>query len=494
MPDLFESIGSPSKPRAYRALVGGSWIDAADGEVLPIFSPVDGSLVGAVPALGEAEVRRAVDAAADAQPAWADLTLDQRASVLLRAADLVDRNADRFTSLLATEIAKPRKDAQEEISRTAALIRFFADEGRLACGALLFGDGFRGYSKDKIAMVYREPVGVVLAITPFNYPLAIPASKVAPALIAGNTVVVKPATQGAISALHMAELFRQAGVPAGVLNIVTGASSKIGDGLVGHPRVSLVAFTGSTDVGRRVAQAAGTIPLQMELSGKDAAIVLADADVALAAREIVASAFAYAGQRCPAVKLVLAVGDIADVLIGSMVTLVARLVVGDPRQDGVDVPPLISDAAADRVQLFLEDAVRRGAKVVCGGERNGRFVQPTILDGVTEEMQVASEELLGPVLPVMRVPDVRAALHMANGSRYGLQCSVFSRNIDRAMYIARQLQVGTVQINGRPTRGPDHFPSHGVKESGMGSLGANHSILAMTRARTIVLNLRDQHP
>jgi glyceraldehyde-3-phosphate dehydrogenase (NADP+) len=469
-------------------LLDGQWIGAAGGDTIDILSPVDGSLVGRVPAMTRADVDRALAGTKQALAGWAEAPIHERAAVFYRAADLLEARADEIARVLTMEIAKDEKSAVFEVRRTADFLRYTADAGKSMAGEAIGGDNFPGGSKHKISYVSRVPLGTVLAISPFNYPVNLSVSKIAPALIGGNTVLLKPATQGAVSALHLAAVMQAAGLPAGVLNTVTGRGGDIGDYLVTHPGVNFINFTGSTQVGRRIAGLARMVPLMLELGGKDAAIVLPDADMDFAADNIVSGAYAYAGQRCTAVKRILAENHVADKLVPRLLTRIAALKVGDPR-DNATIVPLIDAKAADFVAGLINDAVQKGAKVLTGGGRHVNLIEPTLVDFVTPDMRLAWEEPFGPVLPILRVKNVQEAIDIANRSEYGLQSSVFTNSIHDAFGIAAQLEVGTVQINNKTERGPDHFPFLGVKASGMGTQGVKYAIEAMTRPKAVVFNL-----
>ncbi|MGK0469159.1 MAG: glyceraldehyde-3-phosphate dehydrogenase (NADP+) [Clostridium sp.] len=347
-------------------------------------------------------------------------------------------------------------------------------------------DNFPGFKKNKISFVTKVPVGIVLAISPFNYPINLSASKIAPALIGGNSVILKPSTQGAISSLHLVALFHKAGIPNGVLNTITGKGSEIGDYLVTHKDINFINFTGSTKVGKHVAKIAGMVPMIMELGGKDAAIILSDADIEGAAKDIVTGAFSYSGQRCTAVKRVLVMNDVADTLTLALTKNIKLLKIGNP-EDCCDITPLIDNSAADYIQELIDDAISKGATLLCGNKREKNLIYPTLFDNVTTDMRLAWEEPFGPVLPVIRVNSIEEAITIANKSEYGLQSSVYTKNIDNAFNIASRLEVGTVQINNKPERGPDHFPFSGTKSSGMGTQGIRYSIEAMTRMKSTVL-------
>jgi len=491
MSDFFSDLKTGDTIPTYKYFIGGEWKTSASGNTLEVRSPIDGSLVGRIQACTKEEAAAVVEDAAKSWQAWNDLTVSRRADILHKVDDLMFEHKDELINLLMLEIGKTHASAEEEVVRTAELIHYFNEEGRRFYGEIIWGDSFPGYSKDKICLVYREPYGVILCIGPFNYPLNLSASKIAPALITGNSAVFKPPLQGSISCLFMTEIFRKGGVPPGVLNTITGIPSEIGDVLASHPQVAMVSFTGSTKTGKYIAHTAGLKKLMLELGGKDAAIVLKDADLELTTKQIVKGGFSYSGQRCTAMKRVLPVPEIADRLVEMIVESVLKLKVGDPREKDVFIGPVISDASADYVQGLIDDAIARGAKVLCGNKRNGRLIWPTVLDNVTLNMRVAWEEPFGPVLPIIRVKSIDEAIQIANRSEYGLQSAVFTQDVDAAFYVGRKLEVGTVNVNGADSRGPDHFPFLGVKNSGMETQGVHYSIEAMTRTKAITLNLRN---
>ncbi len=491
MSDFFSDLKTGDAIPTYKYFVGGEWKTSTSGRTLEVRSPIDGSLVGRIQACTKEEAAAVIENAAKSWQAWNDLTVSRRADILHKVDDLIFEHKDELINLLMMEIGKNYASAEEEVVRTAELIHYFNEEGRRFYGEIIWGDSFPAYSKDKICLVYREPYGVILCIGPFNYPLNLSASKIAPALITGNSAVFKPPLQGAISCLFMTEIFRQGGVPSGVLNTITGSPSEIGDALASHPQVAMLSFTGSTKTGKHLAHTAGPKKMMLELGGKDAAIVLKDADLELTTKQIVKGAFSYSGQRCTAMKRVLPVPEIADRLVEMIVESVKKLKVGDPREKDVFIGPVISDASADYVQGLIDDAIANGAKVLCGNKRDGRLLWPTVLDNVTLDMRVAWEEPFGPVLPIIRVKNIDEAIEIANRSEYGLQSAVFTQDIDAAFYVGKKLEVGTVNVNGADSRGPDHFPFLGVKNSGMETQGVHYSIEAMTRTKAITLNLRN---
>lgn len=485
---MFENI---STNKVYKNLVNGEWVECKSGSTSEIFSPVDGSLVGKTQLFTKDEINDVIYSSKEAQKAWKDTPVSERAKILEKTADLLEENIEILSEILESEIAKDTDSAISEIRRTADFIRFTANEGMHSQGETIGADNFPGFKKNKISFVTRVPLGIVLAISPFNYPINLSASKIAPALMAGNSVILKPPSQGSISALYLAELFNKAGLPKGVLNTVTGKGSEIGDYLITHEDINFINFTGSTSVGKHIASIAGMVPMLLELGGKDAAIVLEDADLEMTAKNIVAGAYSYSGQRCTAVKRVLVVNGVADELVKLIENEVLKLKVGKPGK-GVLITPLINSGSADFVQELIDDAISKGATLILGNKREGNLLYPTLLDNVTVDMRLAWEEPFGPVLPIIRVKDANEAIDIANKSEYGLQSSVFTKNIDNAFMIARKLEVGTVQINNKTERGPDHFPFLGVKSSGMGTQGIRYSIEAMSRPKAIVLNLDKQ--
>ncbi|GCD12094.1 NADP-dependent glyceraldehyde-3-phosphate dehydrogenase [Clostridium tagluense] len=478
---MFNSI---VKDKNYKNLFNGDWVTS--NNTIDIISPVDNSLVGTIPAMSKDEANIVIQNSKASQKNWANMAISSRAEVLHKAAALLDENVDYLSQLMQVEIAKDKHSCIAEIKRTADFIRFTADAGKHLEGETIGADNFPGFKKNKISFVTKVPVGVVLAISPFNYPINLSASKIAPALIGGNSVILKPSTQGAISALHLVAIFHEAGVPHGVINTITGRGCEIGDYLVTHNDIDFINFTGSTQVGKHIAVIAGMVPMIMELGGKDAAIVLCDADIESAGRDIVTGAFSYSGQRCTAVKRVLVINDVADSLIYELMKNIKLLKIGNP-EDDCDITPLIDNKAADYVQELIDDALGHGATLLCGNKRNANLFYPTLFDNVTTDMRLAWEEPFGPLLPVIRVKNIKEAIDIANRSVYGLQTSVYTKNIDDAFNIANKLEVGTVQINNKPERGPDHFPFSGTKSSGMGTQGIRYSIEAMTRLKSTVL-------
>ena len=471
----------------YQNLVNGQW--KSSEKEITIYSPINQEELGTVPAMSQAEVDEAMQAAHAALPAWRALSAVERAAYLHKTAAILERDKEKIGTILAKEVAKGIKAAIGEVVRTADLIRYAAEEGLRITGQAMEGGGFEAASKNKLAVVRREPVGVVLAIAPFNYPVNLSGSKIAPALIAGNVVMFKPPTQGSISGLLLAKAFEEAGIPAGVFNTITGRGSEIGDYIIEHKEVNFINFTGSTPIGERIGRLAGMRPIMLELGGKDAALVLEDADLEHAAKQIVAGAFSYSGQRCTAIKRVIVLESVADKLADLLQEEVAKLTVGDPF-DNADITPVIDNASADFIWGLIEDAQEKGAQALTPIKREGNLLWPVLFDQVTKDMKVAWEEPFGPVLPIIRVASVEEAIAFANESEFGLQSSVFTNDFKKAFEIAEKLEVGTVHINNKTQRGPDNFPFLGVKGSGAGVQGIKYSIEAMTNVKSIVFDVK----
>lgn len=479
-----------NKELIYGNLINGQWVESASGNVIAITSPVDGSLVGKIQAISKEEVNEVIRHSKESLSLWGGIPIYEKARILYKAAELLEERAEEISDILMMEIAKDKKSSVSEVKRTADFLRFTADAGKSLEGIAVSGENFPGGSRNKISYVKRVPLGTVLAISPFNYPINLSASKIGPALIGGNTVILKPATQGAVSALHLVKALQDAGLPAGVLQTVTGKGSEIGDYIVTHESIDFINFTGSTEVGRHLSKISCMTPLLQELGGKDAALVLEDADLEYAANNIVEGAFSYSGQRCTAVKRIITTDKVADRLVDMVKTGIENLPVGDPRENAV-VTPLIDQKAADFAEFLIQDAIAKGAELIVGNKREGNLIYPTLLDKVTVDMEIAWKEPFSPILPIIRVKDMEEGIEIANRSEYGLQSSVFTRDINKAFRIAEKLEVGTVQINNKTERGPDHFPFLGVKASGMGTQGVKYSIEAMTRPKAITINLTE---
>lgn len=486
----FAELRDDKTPPAYRWFDGVKWVPSKNGHFVPVISPIDQSTLGRIPVVTHDEIDAAIKEAHVAQKAWQEKTVLERGKVLHLAADWIREHEAYLTSLLVREIGKPTDEAKDEILRSSDMIDYFAHEALHMKGEQLPSDAFPGYDKSKISIIERVPLGVILAIAPFNYPVNLSVSKLAPALVTGNAVIYKPPTNGAISGLHLTQIFRKAGVPDGVLVTVTGGGEDIGDYLVGHPGIDMITFTGSSQVGKHAASIAGMIPLLFECGGNNPAIVLNDCDTEETALEIVKGAFSFAGQRCTAIKYVLGISADIDRILPRVVELTKEKIhMGDPRSPQTkSVGPLITEPAAREIESRIVKAEKDGAKVVLGGVRRGNYIEPTILDKVKPDMEIVRTETFGPVVSFIRVKNTQEAIEIVNKSTYGLQAAVYTADEGTGIRIAQKLDVGTVWINSKPQRGPDHFPFLGIKGSGVGVQGIGYSLDAMTRLKPIVLN------
>ncbi|CAK0773666.1 hypothetical protein CVIRNUC_004089 [Coccomyxa viridis] len=474
----------------YKYYVNGEWKESTSDKSVGILNPTSNETVYKVQACTQKEVDSVFEAAKKAQKAWARTPLWKRAEYLHKVDGLMKDNAQPMADALLNEVAKGAKDSLTEVIRSGDLIAYTAEEGvrYLGEGMLLNSDSFPGQDRSKLCMASKVPLGVVLCIPPFNYPVNLAVSKIAPALMAGNTVVVKPPTQGAVAGCHMIQAFHKAGLPPGVLNLVTGRGSEIGDYLTTHPLVNCISFTGG-DTGLSICKKAGMVPIQMELGGKDVCIICEDADLDLAAKNIIKGGFSYSGQRCTAVKLILVVESVADKLVDMVSKAVDGLSVGKP-EDNCTITPVISKSSADFIEGLVKDCEEKGAKLLQKYRREGNLIWPLLIDHVTPDMRLAWEEPFGPVVPVVRVKTVEEAVDHCNANNLALQGCVFSRDIDQAIRVSDAMETGTVQVNGAPARGPDHFPFQGFRDSGIGSQGIKNSLAMMVKTKTTVLNLR----
>jgi succinate-semialdehyde dehydrogenase/glutarate-semialdehyde dehydrogenase len=464
-------------PRLLRrqAYVDGAWIDADSGATFPVADPADGGAIGSVPKMGGAEARRAVAAAAAAFPAWRRLTAKQRAAILRKWYDLILANADDLALLMTAEQGKPLAEARGEVVYGASFVEWFAEEGKR-----VYGDTIPQHGADKRIVVVKEPVGVVAAITPWNFPNAMITRKVAPALAAGCTVVIKPAEDTPLSALALAELAGRAGFPKGVLNVITGTPEEIGRELTANPAVRKLSFTGSTEVGKLLMrQCADTVKkVSLELGGNAPFIVFDDADLDAAVAGAIASKYRNTGQTCVCANRLLVQDGVYDDFASRLAQAVSGLKVGPGLKGETQQGPLINAEALAKVERLVADAVEKGARVVCGGRRHalgGTFYEPTILADVTADMACAREEIFGPVAPLYRFKDDAEAIRLANDTPYGLAAYFYSRDIGRVWRVAEALEYGIIGIN-EGIISTEVAPFGGMKESGIGREGSKYGI------------------
>lgn len=487
--DHFSSIHDDKSPPTYKYFNGEKWLDSKSGDLIDVISPIDNSILGRIFSLTTTEIKKVADLGREAQKEWRETATIKRSRVLHLVSDWLRSHEDFFTTLIVKEIGKPFTEAKEEVIRSADMIERFAQAVLNMSGEELSGESFPGYDKSKTAIVEKVPLGVVLAVSPFNYPLNLAVSKIAPALANGNSVIFKPATQGSITGLCLTEVFRLAGLPKGVLVTLTGNAEKINEYLLSQKYIDMIAFTGSSSTGEKIAAKAGMTPCLFELGGNNGAIVLPEAEMEETATELVKGAFSYSGQRCTAVKYVLALEPTLEKLIPKVIKKTKEIIkMGDPRNSQNNFGPMISEMAANEVEKRIYLAKAAGARILSGGKREGRYIEPTILDKVSPSMEIVETETFGPVLCFIKADSIKEAISIINNSGYGLQSCVFTEDEGSAIEIARQLETGSVQINGKPQRGPDNFPFLGIKKSGVGVQGIRYSLEAMIRLRPIVLN------
>lgn len=487
--NYFADLHDHKSPPTYKFFSGEKWIESVSGKTIDVISPVDGSTLGRIQAVTNSEIDHAIQRAKKAQEIWSQTPMVQRARTLYLVSDWVRHHEHFLSTLLIKEIGKPISDAKDEILRSADMIEYFANEGLHINGEEISSESFSGYDQSKIAIVERVPLGIILAISPFNYPINLAVSKIAPALIMGNGVIFKPPTQGAITSLYLTEIFRIAGLPDGLISTLTGNGNDIGDYLTTHREIDMVTFTGSSSVGKTISKKVGMVPLLFECGGNNSALVLPDADMDATAIEIIKGAFSYSGQRCTAIKYVLGLKPTLDELLELVIKKTKETIkMGDPRISENNFGPVITEAAAQDVEKRIILAKANGARVVLGGKRNGRFIEPTIIINTRPSMEVVHTETFGPVVSFVNVTTINEAIDIINSSNYGLQVSIFTKDEGTGIKIGKQINAGTIQINSKPQREPDHFPFLGVKDSGIGVQGIRYTLEAMTRLKLIVLN------
>ena len=467
--------------KTYRNYIGGEWVDAVGGETFETRDPATGEVLGVFPRSTDEDMDRAVAAAAAAYERWRLVPAPKRAEILFRVAQaFVERKAE-LAEEMVREMGKVRFEAEGDVQEAIDMTYYMAGEGRR-----MFGATTPSELPDKWCMSTRNPVGVVGAITPWNFPIAIPSWKIAPALVCGNTVVFKPAEDTPLLAERFVEIFEQQGLPPGVLNIVHGAGETVGAHLVRHPDVPLISFTGSRETGMLVTQNAAPElkHVHLELGGKNAVIVMDDADLDLSVDGIVWSAFGTTGQRCTAASRVIATGRVYDELCSRLAGAAEGLRLGHGLEPDTDVGPLINEAALEKVHSYTEVGRDEGAKLLTGGEpargdglERGFFYRPTVFADVDPEMRIAQEEIFGPTTALIRASDVDEAIRIANGVRFGLSSSIFTRDVNRAFKAMRDLKTGITYVNAGTTGAEVHLPFGGMKDTGNGHREAGQAAL-----------------
>lgn len=481
--------GAAELAHAGQMLIGSQWQSASDQSVVEaVTNPYTGQTVAEITAAAAEDVEEAVRAAEAGAARWRRTPAHERSGILLRAAELADERVDRIAAILSAENGKTIAEATAECSRSGELIRLATFEGTQLYGETLPLDANPGTGLEKVGFTVRQPVGIVAAITPFNYPSLLVLHKIAPALAAGNAVILKPARTTPLTALALAQCFVDAGLPEGVLSVLTGAGSLIGDLLVSDPRIRKISFTGSTGVGERITQIAGVKKLSLELGASSPTVVLPDADLERAAEAVAKGGYANAGQVCISVQRVVVHRDVHADFVDALAAKVSQLRAGDPSSASTDIGTLITEGEAERVHDSIRDAVSRGARLVTGGDRDGAVVQPAIVDGVRLEDPLSQQELFGPAVAITEASDLDDALAVANGTPYGLAAGVFTGSVSTITKVIREVDAGSVHINWTPLWRADLMPYGGLKASGIGKEGPRAAVAEMTEVKTIVLH------
>ncbi|MFD2701983.1 aldehyde dehydrogenase family protein [Paenibacillus shunpengii] len=472
--------------RKQQLYIGGEWIEGTSWKTL--YSPYSGEALAEIAVAGEQHVEAAIASAEKAYAVTRRMPAHERSAILNKVVDLLHHRQEEAAALIAREAAKPIKAARAEVKRTIETYRFAAEEARRIQGESLPMDAAPG-GEGRVAYTVREPIGVVGAITPFNFPMNLVAHKLGPAVAAGNTVVLKPAGQTPLSAYFIAELFEEAGLPKGALNVVSGSGKTIGDLLVSDERVKHITFTGSPGVGKGIRERAGLKGVTLELGSNSAVIVDKDIDnLDAVAERIAQGSFSYQGQVCISVQRIYVHESAASSFIELLREKTEALVIGDPLDSATDVSALISEEDTSRVLEWIEEAVHEGAELITGGEVSQRVLAPTIMTHVPHSAKLSSQEVFGPVVVIHEVSSIEEAIEKVNDSVYGLQAGIYTNHIQHALMAADLLEVGGVIINDIPTFRLDHMPYGGVKQSGYGREGIKYAIEAMTELKLVVMN------
>ena len=467
-----------------KLLIGGEWVET--GEWLEVRSPYSGDVVGRVAKAGADEAKAAIDAA---EKAMADpLPAHKRAEILVKVVAGIARRHDEIARQISAEAGKPLKAAKIETSRAMSTYTFSAVEARTLAGEMVPMDASQA-GEGKLAFTLRDPIGIVGAISPFNFPLNLVAHKIAASLAAGCAVVLKPASQTPLSALTLAELEHEAGLPPGWLNVLVGSASELGDVLVEDERVRAITFTGSSEVGWKLRERAPKKKVLLELGNATPVIVHGDADLDEAASKLASNAFSFAGQSCISVQRIYVQKRAYDEFVSRFVPQVEDLVVGDPADEETDVGPVIDDDARERILSWIEEARDGGAEILAGGAPEGDLIQPTVIASATLEMKVCREEVFGPVVVLNSYESLDEAIALANGTRYGLQAGIFTTDIRAALRAAQTLEFGGVTVNEAPTFRADQMPYGGVKDSGNTREGPAYAVRELTEERVVVIDL-----
>ncbi|TFB14163.1 aldehyde dehydrogenase family protein [Filobacillus milosensis] len=467
-------------------LLAGKWVNAS--QTFGVYDPQDNRLIAHVPLSTKEDMKKAIDEAEKAFKKNKDWPTHERINVLKKAVEYMKENQELYAQTIATEGSKTITEARGEVKRAMQTLEISAEEARRLKGETINFDQNEG-SENRVGYYYRFPIGVIGAITPFNDPLNLVAHKVGPAIAVGNAIVVKPASVTPLSALLLADAFEAAGLPEGLLSVITGSGRELGETLVTHPAIKMVSFTGGLDAGKTVAEQAGIKHIGMELGSNSPAIVLNDCDLDEAVTSSVGGAFGAVGQNCIGVQRIYVQNDVYEDFTKKMVMQTKALKVGDKLLEETDVGPLITEKEAMRVEKWVKEAVEEGAELLTGGSRDGAFYEPTILANVPDQATIIKEEIFGPVVLVFPVDSLEEAVEKSNDVNYGLQAGIFTKNLDHAFYAIHNLHCGGVMVNDTSDYRIDEMPFGGVKNSGLGREGVKFSIESMTEPKVVSIKL-----
>ncbi len=470
----------------YKLLIDGRWVDG--GPLLEVKNKYDGKIVGTLPTARKEDVDAAIDAAERAEDVMADMPAYKRAEILLKTAALLRERSDDLAKTIAAEAGKALKFARAEVDRAISTFTIAAEEAKRLHGetipldAVPAGEGYFGFWT-------RRPVGVIGAISPFNFPLNLVAHKVAPALASGNTLVLKPASTTPLAAVKLCQILQEAGLPPGAINLVIGSGGTVGEWLVTDPRVDKITFTGSPDVGRHILSVAGIKKVTLELGNTSPVVVAPDADLDFVAKRCAVGAYYNSGQVCISVQRIYSEKNVYEPFSEKFVKATEAMVVGDPLDERVDVGPMIDSKEVDRIEDWVREAQTSGAKVLTGGKRDGTVYYPTVLADVQDDMKVIAEEAFAPVASIIASDDFESALKQANDTKFGLQVGVFTNDVNRVFKAVRRLNFGGVIVNDTPNFRADHMPYGGNRQSGLGREGVRFAMEDMTNIQMVAIRL-----
>lgn len=471
------------------SIINGQERSESNRDTLEVKNPFNQEIVAELALAKKADLDEAVTNSFETfHSTMKKMPAHQRGEILRNAADLLEENAEDFAQTIVQEAGKPIKYSRDEIARSVQVIRFASELAKNITGEVIPMDAAIG-GENRMGLIKRIPLGVVGAITPFNFPLNLSLHKIAPAIAAGNTIVFKPAEKTPVSAYKLVKLFQQAGLPDGVLNLLMGTGEEIGSPLVTHEKVHKITFTGSLPVGRKIRETAGFKKVTLELGSNSPNIIFEDGNIQRAVTELVKGAFAFSGQVCISAQRIYVQKSIYGRFLEQFIMETKALTIGDPTKEETDIGPMIKEEEAKRAKLWIDDAVNNGAKIEVGGTRNGAILSPTIMTNVEHTMKIVSEEVFAPIVSVIPFDNEDEVIRVANDSIYGLQAGVFTKDIDRAMRVADQLEMGGVWINEISTYRQDNHPYGGVKKSGIGKEGIKYAIEDMTEMKFIGMKL-----